>query len=286
LLYWNIGGVPEHFNLPWTDLIRARGVTGGGADAARRHGASSPGLQLAWREYPGGTGAMVEALGNGELDLAVLLTEGAVAGIGRGAEYEIVAKYVDSPLIWGIHVPPASGFQDIADLANARFAVSRKGSGSHLMVLALGNERGWQVRDEQFVVVGSLAGAIEAFAAGAADVFLWERFMTQPVVDGGDFRRIGDFTAPWSAFVTCANPTALERQTELEQLIDAVGAEAQRFAQDPGTPDRVAARFRLAPAQVRAWLARTRWADGLTRADSDIAAARAMLVQAGVLSAR
>ena len=284
MINWNIGGVPEHFNLPWTDIVfrlrpdRLRAAHGVDRIPMPR------GLTASWRDYPGGTGAMIDALKVGELDVAVLLTEGAVAGNAAGARYEIVSNYVESPLIWGIHARPASRFEHVAELAEARFAVSRRGSGSHLMVLALANERGWSVSNEQFVVVGTLDGAIEAFAAGTADVFLWERFMTQPIVDRGDFRRIGEFIAPWSAFVTCANPAATARRVELEQLIAAVGAQAQRFAGDPGTPDRVAAKFGLAPEQVRAWLARTRWASGIAPADADIAAARAMLIQAGVVT--
>ena len=48
-----IGGVPEHFNLPWHDVI---------ADA--RDYAST------WRDYPGGSGAMIDALASDELDVA------------------------------------------------------------------------------------------------------------------------------------------------------------------------------------------------------------------------
>lgn len=271
--------------MPWTDLVADLGSGRPIAAAEHAHDPGGAGLRLAWHDFPGGTGAMVEALQAGVLDLAVLLTEGAVAGIANGARYEVVSNYVESPLIWGIHVPPGAAFTDVAELGAARFAISRRGSGSHLMVLALANEQGWQVGDEQFIAVGSLDGAIDAFAAGTADVFLWERFMTQPVVDRGDFRRLGEFVAPWSAFVTCANPDVIRMRTELEMLLSAVGARAQRFANDPATPDRVAARFGLRADEARAWLARTRWANGISSARDDMAAATAMLVQAGVITA-
>ncbi len=39
----------------------------------------SKGIIYEWIDYPGGTGAMVEALRNGELDVAIMLTEGAVS---------------------------------------------------------------------------------------------------------------------------------------------------------------------------------------------------------------
>ena len=47
------------------------------------------------------------------------------------------------------------------------------------------------------------------FASGNADVFFWEKFMTKPLVDAGRFRRVGEFVAPWPAFVVCASNSAL-----------------------------------------------------------------------------
>jgi hypothetical protein len=114
---------------------------------------------------------------------------------------------------------------------------------------------------------------------------MWERFMTQPVVDRGDFRRVGDFVAPWSAFVVCADRTLYQRsRDEIELLIRHAGAEAQRFAGDPATPARLEALFGLGQAQAREWLRTTRWADGLEPATGAIAAARRVLEQAGVIS--
>src|SRR5690606_19533964 len=115
-----VGGVPEHFNLPW-HLAREGGA------AARL------GVDLQWQDFPDGSGAMAAALRGGELDAALLLTEGAVAGIAAGAGFRVVRWYTESPLIWGIHVPAASPLTDVAELASARYAISRYGSGSHLM---------------------------------------------------------------------------------------------------------------------------------------------------------
>ncbi|HMB73941.1 MAG TPA: ABC transporter substrate-binding protein, partial [Gammaproteobacteria bacterium] len=89
-----IGGVPEHFNLPWLDTLQQSGAAHGG---------------WSWQPQPQGTGAMVEAFGTGELDAALLLTEGAVAAVAAGAALDIAANYVDTPLEWGIHVPADSG---------------------------------------------------------------------------------------------------------------------------------------------------------------------------------
>ena len=268
-----IGGVPEHFNLPWQDWIRRR-------DLANLHPA------VAWRSFPGGTGAMIEALESGEIQVANLLTEGAVAGLHRGAHYSVEGVYVRSPLVWGIHVPANSRATEISDLEQSRIAVSRLGSGSHLMAIALGAERGWQIEDDRFVVVGSLQGAIEAFEAGRADVFLWERFMTQPVVDRGIFRRVGEYAAPWSAFVVCAS-SALQAEDRafLPEMIAAVNAEAAEFRLAADTPLRIQANFGLTRDQSALWLQGTTWAEGIESPAGAMAAAESVLRLAGVIEA-
>jgi hypothetical protein len=53
---------------------------------------------------PEGTGKMCQMLRDGETDIAVILTEGIVKDITAGNPSKIVQVYVDSPLIWGIHV--------------------------------------------------------------------------------------------------------------------------------------------------------------------------------------
>src|SRR3569833_2367387 len=93
-----IGGVPEHFNLPW-NLAVEEGLF------------SKQGIDLERIDYPGGTGAMCADLRNGNLDLAVVLTEGLVADIVRGNPAQIIRWHVTSPLNWGIHVPAASPYQ-------------------------------------------------------------------------------------------------------------------------------------------------------------------------------
>src|SRR5262249_17334905 len=161
-------------NLPWHRLIESRGAEG---------------ASVAWRDYPDGSGAMAAALRAEQLDAAMLLTEGAVAGAAAGG-FKIVSLYTESPLIWGIHVPATSSIRAVGDLRGRRYAISRRGSGSHLMSFVHAREQGWPTADLDFVAVGTLQGALDAFASGTADVFFWEKFMTKPLVDSGRFRRI------------------------------------------------------------------------------------------------
>jgi sulfonate transport system substrate-binding protein len=266
-----IGGVPEHFNFPWHLAIES-----GTADACL----------LDWRDYPSGTGAMLADLVAGKLDLAVLLTEGAALGLARGLPVVAVSLYTRSPLIWGVHTLPGSGFGAINALDGARFAISRKGSGSHLMSLALALEQGWSAAAQRFVVVDDLRGALAAFREDRADVFLWERFTTEPEVEAGKLRRIGDFVAPWPAWVLCAHEVVwANRRTDVLRVFAAATGAAQRLSRDPGRTSLLAARYGLREAAVSAWLERTEWVDGPAAPAAALGAAREMLEAAGAIAA-
>jgi ABC-type nitrate/sulfonate/bicarbonate transport system substrate-binding protein len=242
----SIGGVPEHFNFPWHLCAAAR-------DAERL------GIAAEWRDYPGGSGAMAQALRTGEIDAALLLTEGAVAGAASGG-FEIASFYTDSPLIWGIHVPAASALRVESDVRGRRYAISRHGSGSHLMAFVHARQQGWPVDALELVSVGNLAGAIAAFAEVTADVFFWEKFMTKPLVDEGQFRRVGEFVAPWPAFVLCVATTATsEQRVALARLYAAVLEHASALAARSDAAELIGTRYGLDPIDVAAWLETTRW---------------------------
>ena len=244
-----IGGVPEHFNRPWQRLIESGALRQSGVD-------------LQWRDFPDGSGAMAAALTRGELDAALLLTEGAVAGIARGEAFAIASVYTESPLIWGIHVPARSRFTHVAEIEGATYAISRLGSGSHLMCFVHAKQQGWSLQNLRFTAVGSLKGAIDAFAARTADVFFWEKYMTQPAVDAGYFRRIAEFVAPWPAFVLCVAHAALPAQRRrVANALELALAEARRLTGAPGAAEEIAERYGLESQAVRAWLATTRWAE-------------------------
>ena len=239
-----IGGVPEHFNLPWLRLVESRALDD---------------LGVSWRDVPEGSGAMAAALRAGELDAAMLLTEGAVAGAAAGG-FKIVSLYTVSPLIWGIHVPASSNLHAVDDLRGRRYAISRRGSGSHLMSFVHARERGWSTDELDFVVVGTLQGASEAFASGNADVFFWEKFMTKPLVDSGKFRRVGEFVAPWPAFVVCAADAALATRKPIAAALGRALEAAADLAADRNAAVQIADRYGLLPGDAREWLAATRWA--------------------------
>src|SRR5689334_2814058 len=243
-----VGGVPEHFNLPWH-----LGIEAGLPERI--------GVRLTWRDYPDGSGAMAAALRAGELDAALLLTEGAVAGVANGGGFRIASLYTESSLIWGIHVPAGSRFKSVADIRGARYAISRLGSGSHLMAFVHARAQGWPVDTLELVTVRNLAGAVDAFAHGGADVFFWEKFMTKPLVDDGRFRRVGEFLAPWPAFVLCvADGVGAPQRAALRALLAAVLDEAKMLVAKQDAALTIGQRYSLEPTDVAEWLRATRWA--------------------------
>ena len=252
LITFKIGGVPEHFILPWHEAME-QGLF------------REQGLDINWQDYPGGTGAMAKDLRNGDLDLAVLLTEGMVADIVMGNPSKIISVYVASPLIWGIHVPAHSNLQAVSELEDKRYAISRMGSGSHLMAFVNAQQQGWDPNKMELVLVGDINGAREAFRNKEADVFMWEKFMTKPLVDSGQFRRVGECPTPWPCFVIAARQEIIKNHTpELQKLLAVIHQANQAFMQNPQAPQLVAEKFNLQPEDAATWFKATKWATGAT----------------------
>ncbi len=245
-----VGGVPEHFNYPWRLAIEEGAF-------------EDLGTRVDYREVPEGTGEMTRALRDGELDLALVLTEGALADVLQHDRNRLVKVYVRSPLTWGLHVAADSPWRAMDDLENRRVAISRYGSGSHLIAIVDAAARGWDTARMEFVVVESLSGARKALAAGEADLFLWEKHMTQPLVDAGEFRRLDERAVPWPAFVASVRRELLPvGEALLRTVLERVAATARRFRSTPGAADTIADVYGLQPEQAAAWLATVVWEDG------------------------
>ncbi len=235
-----VAGVPEHFNLCWHLALEAGAI------------------DIEWQDTPGGTGQLIDLIRDGEADVIVSLTEGTVAAVDRGLAARIVAVQVDSPLQWGVHVAAGSRFESVDDLGGARCAISRFGSGSHLMAFVQALEHGWTINEDQFVLVGDIHGAREALLTGEADQFLWDRFMTQPLVDAGDFRRVGIQPTPWPPFVVAATRDVItNRGAELDAVLAAVRSQASGLHDRPDIVEILTSRYGLSEVTAREWLACT-----------------------------
>jgi len=243
-----MGGVPEHFNLPWHQAMKNTSFR-------------TEGIDLQWKEYAGGTGAMMQDLREGKLDLAVALTEGVVTEIANNQSCQILQLYVKSPLIWGIHVGAQTDFQDVNQLEGKRFAISRMGSGSHLMAYVNARQRGWNPQELTLVPVGNLEGARNALLTGKADGFMWEKFMTKPLADKGEFRRVGECPTPWPCFLIAVSRSALSEKTAaLPKLMNIINTANQAFMDDPNAPQKVAEKFGLRKEDAEVWFSQTEWA--------------------------
>ncbi|EGV45092.1 ABC transporter substrate-binding protein [Bizionia argentinensis JUB59] len=244
----NIGGVPEHFNLAWYLTLK-------NGDYKNEN------INLRWHDYPGGTGEMNEALRKGEIDIAVILTEGIIKDIIEGNPSKIVQTFVETPLIWGIHVGANSTYQSLEDLKGSKAAISRYGSGSHLMAYINAQNNHWDIKKElQFEVVQDLNGAVDGLTNGKADYFMWEKFMTKPLVDKGVFRRLGSCPTPWPCFVIAVRDTFLENDADtLQTILKIINKATTEFKSIPNIDQVIAKRYDQKLEDVQEWLSLTEW---------------------------
>jgi ABC-type nitrate/sulfonate/bicarbonate transport system substrate-binding protein len=242
-----IVGVPEHFNLPW-HLCLENGEF------------EKENIDLQWTDVPEGTGKMCQMLRDGTADIAVVLTEGIIKDIVNGNPSKIVQVYVKSPLIWGIHVAAHSTFQNLADLENSKAAISRLGSGSQLMAYVNAKNQGWDTSKLQFEIVNTLDGGVTALTEGRADYFMWERFMTKPLVDNGVFRRIADCPTPWPCFVIAVREEVLAKQPETtNRLLEIINAKTKNFKGIPNIVNLLATTYNQKTEDIEEWLSLTNW---------------------------
>jgi ABC-type nitrate/sulfonate/bicarbonate transport system substrate-binding protein len=251
-----IGGVPEHFNLAWYLTLKEGAY-------------KKEGINLRWHDYYGGSGAMCEALESGDIDIAVILTEGIIKGIIDGNPSKIVQTFVQSPLIWGIHVAASSQFQTINQLKGKRAAISRFGSGSHLMAYINAKNNNWNLENDlKFEVIDNLEGAISGLTHDEADYFLWEKFTTKPIVDNGIFNRIGTCPTPWPCFVIAVSDNFLEHsKNDLKTILRIINKGTKEFKDIVDIDKTIAKRYDQKLEDVQEWLSLTEWSQSVIDRD-------------------
>lgn len=242
-----IGGVPEHFNLPWHLCIED-------GDFEKNQ------IEVSWTDFHGGTGEMSEALKSGDIDIAVMLTEGCIKEICDGSPFKILQTYVESPLMWGIHVHANSDFHNIEDLQNQTAAISRFGSGSHLMTYVHAHNQNWNTDNLNFETTQNLGGAKESLTVGTSDYFLWEHFTTKPLVDEGVFRRLGDEPTPWPCFVIVSTDDFLKNNSKLiTAILEPLNQKSKSLKLLTNIEEQISKRYKLKVEDVRNWLSITEW---------------------------
>lgn len=242
-----IGGVPEHFNLPWRMAIEE----GRFRDA---------GIQLHWSDMGGGTGQMIRGLETKSIDVAVLLTEGITKAILQGLDAKIIQVYVTTPLRWGIHVPYNSDIQTVDQLEHQTFAISREGSGSHLMSYMRANQEGWDTSELKFKVVGDVYGGLWSLENNESQAFLWEKYTTFPFTEQKKCRYIDEVITPWPCFVIAVRNEVYEKHKDkLQEMCEIVGNRAAELKKNENAIDLISWRYNLRHGQVENWLNETDW---------------------------
>ena len=242
-----IAGVPEHFNLPWHLCIENREF-------------EEVGIDLKWTDVPEGTGKMCQMLREGETDIAVILSEGIVKDIVGGNSSKIVQVYVKSPLVWGIHVDANSKYHKISDLENTKVAISRLGSGSQLMAYVNANNQDWNTQSLEFEIVNTIDGAVKSMAKGESDYFMWEKFMTKPLVDNGTFRKIADCPTPWPCFVIAVREEILQKNPKaIATILKIINLKTQNFKEIDAIHTVLAEKYHQKTADIQDWLSITHW---------------------------
>ena len=189
-----------------------------------------------------------------------MLASSRCVHINVGNESSIVQIYVESPLVWGIHVDNKSNFNNLSDLENKKAAISRLGSGSHLMSIVNAQNQGWNTQNLEFEIVNTIDGAIESLDSGKADYFMWERFMTKPLVDAGIFRKIVDCPTPWPCFVIAVRNEILKNHSEtIRTILEIINNKTNQFKKIKNIDQELASRYKLKIEDIREWLSITNW---------------------------
>lgn len=243
-----IGGVPEHFNLPWRLAIE---------EGHFKH----IGLNLSWEDQHMGTGEMVKKLSDGDLDIAVLLTEGVTKAILQdGLKAKILHVFIATPLHWGIHVPFHSDIMTVDDLKGKTFAISRHGSGSHLMSYVKADQEGWDTNELKFKVIGDVEGGMKSLESNECQAFLWEKYTTFPYTEKGRCRYIDEVVTPWPCFVIAVRENlALEQSEILFKMCEIIEQMAATLKTSDDVVEIISWRYNLRAGQVANWLIETDW---------------------------
>jgi hypothetical protein len=243
-----VGGVPEHFNLPWHLAMENKHF-------------EKEGIEIEWISYPGGTGAMTKALRNGEVDVCLLLTEGIVADIIQGNPSKIIGMYVNTPLIWGVHTHVNNELRLYGETYSKKYAISRFGSGSHLIPIVDATLNEKIIDREQLVEIKNLDGALSSLEQHETDVFYWEKYTTKPWVDKGVLKRVGEFVTPWSCFAIAATDEIIESSSdELKRMMSVIHFNCDQFMNTTNAIELVSKRYDQKPEDVEQWFYSTEWA--------------------------
>ncbi len=203
---------------------------------------------------------MTQALRTGECDACVLLTEGIITDIINGNPSKIISGYVQSPLTWGIHTATDSDIQSHDQVFGQKIAISRYGSGSHLMPTVDALMKGEKIASDQFITVQNIDGALKSLGERETNIFYWEKYTTKPFVQKGYLRRIGEFLSPWPCFMIAARNELIQNQPEvLDKMLRIIHEACDAFMENEKAPKLVSKAFDIPFQDAEYWFHSTEW---------------------------
>ena len=128
------------------------------------------------------------------------------------------------------------------------------------MAYVLGEALHWDCSALTFNVIGDVYGGIWALEQEEADLFLWEKYTTQPFVDKQSCKRIGQVNTPWPCFVVACRASLMDNDKAIIQgIIEVVKSVARQIKEDVHSAEAIAWRYHLAEPAVAQWLNETTW---------------------------
>lgn len=226
-----------------------------------------------------GSGRLIKLLNEGEVDVAIGLTEAFVSDIGKGNDkINVVGTYVESPLCWAI----SSGVDrtDVTkpeDLAGKRIGVSRIGLGSYVMSFVLGLKLNFPTPYfSDFPVLSNFKNLRDAvnknFSEDGtpkhAEAFMWEHFTSKKYYDSGEIKRIGEIYTPWPSWVvTLRKGTDTE---EVKKFLSAVRKGIAYFLQNPeAAVKHISTNLDYSAEDAREWLKTVKFNEQLGEKEID-----------------
>jgi len=122
------------------------------------------------------------------------------------------------------------------------------------------DNQGWKIDNLEFEVVNTIDGAVDALTSKKADYFMWEKFMTQPLVDKGIFRRVADCPTPWPCFVIAVRNELLQKSpNSIAQILELINRTTQNFKAIPNIDKTLADKYNQKIEAIHQWLDLTQW---------------------------
>ncbi|KAG9594221.1 periplasmic binding protein-like II, partial [Aureobasidium melanogenum] len=255
-----IGYIPEHFSTPLHFAIKHFG------------------LEADIKPFPTGTGALTASLKDNSIDVAIGLTEGFVADLGKTnasketPAYKLVGTYVESPLCWAISVGNKSSINNENELDGKRVGVSRIGSGSYVMSYVLADQKGWLEKSKKPFEVVPL-GDFKALRHGVnegdkADFFMWEHFTTKKFYDNGELKRVGEIYTPWPSWMIVARDA---KDKKLEDTAEKLNQGVKYFREhQEESVEHITGTMEYSQEDANAWLKTVKFADDVRGVESSV----------------